>query len=219
MLLFIGGCSPGEEGGSAGDLDKLNYSVGYQIGSDFRRQGVAINPDTVLRGIDDALSGARPALDQAQMRATLAQLQRQVSETEPQAQHDGAMENLASAEAYLARNARQPGVETLPSGLQYQVLEEGSGATPGAQDTVTVHYRGSLIDGSEFDSSYRRNQPATFQVNRVIAGWTEALQLMQEGDKWQLYIPPALAYGERGAGEKIPPNSALIFEVELIAVN
>jgi FKBP-type peptidyl-prolyl cis-trans isomerase FklB len=109
-------------------------------------------------------------------------------------------------------------VKSLESGLQYKVIEKGSGATPKATDSVTVHYRGTLTDGTEFDSSYTRNKPATFGVNRVIPGWTEALQLMQEGDKWQLFIPPQLAYGERGAGGKIPPNSALIFEVELISV-
>ena len=122
-------------------------------------------------------------------------------------------------DVFLSNNATKDGVKTLPSGLQYKVMNEGSGATPGTSDKVTVHYRGTLIDGTEFDSSYSRNKPATFGVNRVIPGWTEALQLMQEGDKWQLFIPAKLGYAERGAGNKIPPNSTLIFEVELLSVN
>jgi FKBP-type peptidyl-prolyl cis-trans isomerase FklB len=218
MVLLVAGCSSGDEGASGQALDKVNYSIGYQIGSDFRQQDVAINPEVVLRGMADALSGTRPALDRTEMRTTLAQLQNEVTASEQETQRDVAAQNLASAESFLAENARQPGVETLASGLQYKVLEQGSGASPGAHDTVTVHYRGTLIDGSEFDSSYSRNQPATFPVDRVIAGWTEALQLMHEGAKWQLFIPPGLAYGEKGAGKRIPPNSALVFEVELIAV-
>jgi FKBP-type peptidyl-prolyl cis-trans isomerase FklB len=126
--------------------------------------------------------------------------------------------NLAEGKAFLAGNAKKQGVKTLPSGLQYKVLSAGKGKTPKASDTVTVHYRGTLIDGSEFDSSVSRGQPATFKVDGVIPGWTEALQLMKESDKWQLFIPAALAYGERGAPPRIPPQSTLIFEVELISV-
>jgi FKBP-type peptidyl-prolyl cis-trans isomerase len=198
---------------------QLNYSIGYQIGSDFRRQGVEISSEMLIRGIEDAASGAEPLLQPAEMRTTLSQLQQRVSAQDQQTQPTVAAAQPATAETFLAGNAGQEGVVTLPSGLQYKVLAEGEGATPGATDSVTVHYRGTLVDGTEFDSSYSRNRPATFAVNRVIAGWTEALQLMQEGDKWQLFIPPALAYGERGAGKRIPPNSALIFEVELLSVN
>ena len=198
---------------------QLNYSIGYQIGSDFRRQGVEFSPEMLIRGVEHAASGTEPMLKPAEMRATLSQLQQRVSAQDKQTQPAVAAGQAATAETFLAGNAGRQGVVTLPSGLQYKVLAEGEGATPGASDTVTVHYRGTLVDGTEFDSSYRRNRPATFAVNRVIAGWTEALQLMQEGDKWQLFIPPALAYGERGAGKRIPPNSALIFEVELLSVN
>jgi len=198
---------------------QLGYSIGYQIGSDFRRQGVEISPEMLTRGIGDAASGTEPLLKPAEMRATLSRLQQRVSAQDQQPQPTVVAAQPATAEAFLAGNAGREGVVTLPSGLQYKVLAEGEGATPGATDSVTVHYRGTLVDGTEFDSSYSRNRPATFAVNRVIAGWTEALQLMQEGDKWQLFIPPALAYGERGAGKRIPPNSALIFEVELLSVN
>jgi FKBP-type peptidyl-prolyl cis-trans isomerase len=145
-------------------------------------------------------------------------LAQRVSAEQQQERRQQGAEALKSGEAFLAENAAKAGVKTLPSGLQYKVIQSGSGASPKATDKVTVHYRGTLIDGTEFDSSYSRNKPATFGVNQVIPGWTEALQLMQEGDKWELYIPPKLAYGERGAGSRIPPNSTLIFEVELLSV-
>lgn len=198
---------------------RTNYSIGYQIGRDFRRQGVVINPEMVVRGIEDAIAGGQPLMQPPEMHATLTSLQRRVKAEQQQAQAGVEGRNIESAGSFLAQNAAMPGVVTLPSGLQYKVISSGAGKKPGATDTVTVHYRGTLIDGSEFDSSYSRNQPASFAVNRVIAGWTEALQLMQEGDKWLLFIPPGLAYGERGAGKRIPPNSALIFEVELLSVN
>ena len=218
-LLLAGSCMGAGEIELDTPAGQLNYSIGYQIGSDFRRQGVEISPEMVIRGIGDATSGAEPLLKPAEMRDTLSRLQQRVSAQDQQTQPAVSAGQPATAETFLAGNAGREGVVTLPSGLQYKVLAEGKGATPGASDSVTVHYRGTLVDGTEFDSSYSRNRPATFAVNRVIAGWTEALQLMQEGDKWQLFIPPALAYGERGAGKRIPPNSALIFEVELLSVN
>lgn len=219
MALFAGYSAAADETTLKEQGDKVNYSIGYQIGSDFRRQGVDIDPGIVLKGVEDALSGDEPLLKPDEMHATLAELQRRVKAEQQKGQQNTGAQNLARAEAFLAENAQQAGVETLSSGLQYKVMASGKGASPAASDTVTVHYRGTLLDGSEFDSSYSRNQPATFAVNRVIAGWTEALQLMQVGDKWQLFIPPELAYGERGFGNKIPANSALIFEVELLSVN
>ena len=197
---------------------RTNYSVGYQIGDDFKRQGVEINPEALVKGIQDAISGRTPLMTAEEQRAALVKLQRQVAAQQKQDKPNQAQEYRGESREFLASNANKPGVVNLPSGLQYKVIREGTGRSPGADDTVTVHYRGTLIDGTEFDSSYSRGKPATFGVGRVIAGWTEALQMMKEGARWQLFIPPDLAYGEKGAGAKIPPNSSLIFDVELISV-
>ncbi len=195
---------------------KANYSVGYQIGGDFKRQGVPVDSNALLAGIRDAIEGGEPRLSEEERRTALTELRRRVVAAEQTGRQAEAEKNLAAAKAFLDTNRSKEGVTTLPSGLQYKVIKEGTGPKPGATDTVTVHYRGTLIDGTEFDSSYSRNEPAIFPVNRVIKGWTEALQLMGEGAKWELYIPPDLAYGERGAGARIPPQSALVFEVELV---
>jgi len=196
------------------DGAKINYSVGYQIGGDFKRQGVEIQPETVIRGIQDALSGADTLMTPEEMRTTMGELGKRIAaernEKKLMAKARSEKENVE----FLAANAKREGVVTTPSGLQYKVLEAGSGRTPQATDTVTVNYRGTLIDGSEFDSSYRRGEPATFRVDGVIPGWTEALQLMKEGAKWQLFIPPELAYGERGQLR----YKALIFDVELLSI-
>jgi FKBP-type peptidyl-prolyl cis-trans isomerase len=156
-------------------------------------------------------------LDEAERNRTLIELKRKVIALQAQERAAALQKNLQAGDEFLATNAKRDGVVSLPSGLQYRVLEPGSGKQPAATDTVTVHYRGTLIDGTEFDSSYSRNKPATFRADRVIDGWREALQLMQEGAKWELFIPAKLGYGEKGAG-KIQPNSTLIFEVQLIKV-
>jgi FKBP-type peptidyl-prolyl cis-trans isomerase FklB len=199
--------------------DRINYSVGYQVGSDLSRQGVEIDPAIVARGVEDALSGTEPRLTPEEMQKTLVELKHRVMTAAREKQAETAARNLAQAAAFMEENTRKDGVVTLPSGLQYLVLAKGSGTSPKATDTVTVHYRGTLIDGTEFDNSYSRNMPASFAVNRVILGWTEGLQLMSQGDRWRLFIPPNLAYGGGGSGNRIPSNSALIFEVELISVN
>ena len=217
-LLFFGVCS------AAGKLDltdekvRLSYSVGYQVGGDFLRQGTDINPELLLKGVQDALAGKEPLMTPQEMRTTLVDLQKKVAAVQDQKRKVEVDKNLAEGKTFLAENRKKVGVKTLPSGLQYRIVAEGSGKTPKSTDTVTVHYRGTLIDGTEFDSSYSRGKPATFGVGRVIAGWTEALQLMKEGAKWQLFIPPDLAYGDKRTGN-IEPNSTLIFEVELISVN
>jgi FKBP-type peptidyl-prolyl cis-trans isomerase FklB len=218
-VLLTGVCSAGEEVKLKTENDRVNYSVGYQIGGDFKRQEVELNPQALVQGIEDALAGTEPLLTPDEVRTTLVDLKKRIVAAQQEKAAQAAAQSLEAAEAFLAENAGKEGVTTLPSGLQYKVINEGDGTTPGATDKVTVHYRGTLIDGSEFDSSFSRNKPASFGVNQVIPGWTEALQLMQEGDKWQLFIPPKLGYGERGAGSKIPANSALIFEVELLSVN
>jgi FKBP-type peptidyl-prolyl cis-trans isomerase FklB len=219
MLALTRLCSASEPVELKDQNDKANYSIGYQIGGDFRKQGVEIAPEILIRGIKDAQSGAEAPMSKEDMQKTLMDLQQREKDAEQAAGRQAAQENLASGEAFLAENATREGVTTLPSGLQYKVITAGSGASPQRTDQVTVHYRGTLIDGTEFDSSYRRNQPATFRLDRVIPGWTEGLQLMQEGGKWQLFIPAKLAYGEKGSGALIPPNSTLVFEVELLKVN
>jgi FKBP-type peptidyl-prolyl cis-trans isomerase FklB len=167
--------------------------------------------------MQDAIAGEKPLMTPKEMRSTLAGLSQRVAADKRDRHKQVAEQNLANGQAFLAENADKEGVKTTASGLQYKVIEAGSGESPKASDSVTVHYRGTLIDGTEFDSSYSRNKPATFRVDRVIPGWTEALKMMKPGAKWQLFIPPGLAYGERGPGP-IPPNSTLIFDVELISV-
>ncbi len=191
--------------------EKISYSIGLNIGrnigSDLKEQSIDIDPNILAKGIQDALSGANPLLSNEEIQETMVALQREMSEKQKK-----------RGEAFLSENKKKEGVKTLPSGLQYKVIKAGTGKKPKLNDTVTVHYRGTLIDGTEFDSSFRRGQPATFPVSGVIPGWTESLPLMEEGAKWQLFIPPNLAYGERGAGGLIGPNATLIFEVELISV-
>lgn len=198
--------------------DEISYSVGYQMGTDFKKQKLEIQPEAFLQGIQDALSDSDPLLTSDEMGRILVELKERVVAVQREERMARAKENLQKGQAFLEKNARKKDVVTLPSGLQYRILEDGGGASPGPMSTVTVHYRGTLVDGTEFDSSYRRGQPATFKANRVIKGWSEALQLMREGSKWELFIPPDLAYGMRGAGTAIEPNSTLIFEVTLLSV-
>jgi FKBP-type peptidyl-prolyl cis-trans isomerase FklB len=195
---------------------KINYSVGYKIGDDFKRQGVEINPKLLVQGIQDALSGEMGLMTPEERRTELMNLQRRVAVAQQkQKKARQAKEYPGEGREFLAVNAKKPGVVTLPSGLQYKVIREGTGKTPGPRDSVTVNYRGTLINGNEFDSSYRRGKSVTFRVNRVIPGWTEGLQLMKEGARWQLIVPPDLAYGESGT----LADKTLIFDVELISVN
>lgn len=198
--------------------DKESYSLGYQFGQNLKAQGVEINLDVYASGIRDALGGKDSAMSQEEIRATISELQKRIMTAMQKELKEKAEKNLSESKAFLEKNMKKEGVKTLPSGLQYKVMIDGTGKTPKTTDTVTVQYRGTLIDGSEFDSSYKRGQPTTLQVKGVIPGWTEALQLMKEGSKWQLFIPPELAYGDRAAGPQIPPNSTLIFEVELLAI-
>ena len=200
------------------EKDRVNYSLGYQIGGDLKREGVELQSELIVKGIQDAISGTNPLITPQEMRTVLVNLKKRIEKAGREKLSKDRIRNLAEGEAFLSENAKKEGIHVLPSGLQYRVVREGSGASPNAADTVTVNYRGTHIDGTEFDSSFKRNKPASFQVDRVIRGWTEALELMKEGAKWELFIPAKLAYGERGAGTGIPPNSALIFEVELISV-
>jgi len=218
LVLFLGVGIAADNPEVKEEKDRISYSVGYQVGGDFSRQGVELNPELLVKGIRDAMSGTKPLLSQQEMNRTLVDLKKKIVADQREAQQKMGEKNLADGKAFLPVNGKKEGVVTLPSGLQYKVLAEGKGKSPGPADSVNVHYKGTLIDGTEFDSSYKRGKPATFQVNRVIAGWTEALQKMKEGAKWMLFIPPNLAYGERGAGSRIGPNATLVFEVELISV-
>ncbi len=205
--------------------EKVSYAIGVDIGSTIKRQPFEIDPDVLVRGFKDAVSGGKMAMADNDIRSTLLDLQKelQAKQQEQLKKQQEEMKktgekNQKEGAAFLAENAKKPGVKVLPSGLQYKVLASGKGDSPKSTDTVETNYRGTLIDGTEFDSSYKRGQTATFPVGGVIRGWTEALQLMKVGDKWQLFIPSDLAYGERGAGRDIGPNATLVFEVELLAI-
>jgi FKBP-type peptidyl-prolyl cis-trans isomerase FklB len=199
--------------------DRVSYSIGLNIGTDFKAQGMDIDADLLALGIKDAVADAEPLLSEEQIRETIMAYQQEMMEKQETEMRGLAEKNRQEGEAFLAANAQKEGVVTLPSGLQYRVVEDGTGATPGPQDVVTVHYEGRLIDGEVFDSSRQRGEPATFPVTGVIPGWTEALQLMKKGAKWELFIPADLAYGERGAHPVIGPNAVLIFDVELLEVH
>ena len=196
---------------------KGSYALGMSFG--MRKQGVAeaVDPALVARGLRDALSGGKTAMTEEEMKAALQQLATQVRTAQEAKNKEAGAANRKEGEAFLTANKSKEGVKVLPSGLQYKVLTEGSGPKPAASDTVTVNYRGTLIDGKEFDSSYKSGQPASFPVGGVIKGWTEALQLMPVGSKWQLFIPADLAYGDRGQGD-IAPGDTLVFEVELLSI-
>ena len=210
-------CSAAEKLELKDQKDKESYSLGYQFGQSLKIQGVEINLDVYLSGIKDFLDGKQPAMTPEEIRTTISELQQKIMALREKELKDLAEKNLGPSMTFLEENKKKEGIKVLPSGLQYKVLTEGSGKTPKATDSVTVNYIGTLINGTEFDNSYRRGQPVTFQANAVIPGWVEALQLMKEGSKWQLFVPPALAYGERGMGP-VPPNSTLIYEVELLSV-
>jgi len=197
---------------------KASYSFGVDFAQRLEQQGIMLDIDALTRGIRDA-SGKQPlAMQDGEMSQAKADFLQQLREAMAQKQSEQAAKNLEEGKAFLAENAKKEGVVTTSSGLQYKILQGGNGATPKAEDTVVTHYRGTLIDGREFDSSYKRNQPATFPVKGVIKGWTEALQLMKVGDKWQLFIPSDIAYGATKRSELIQPNSTLIFELELLDI-
>jgi FKBP-type peptidyl-prolyl cis-trans isomerase FklB len=198
--------------------DKVSYSIGLDIGTTFKKQKMELNGDALAAGVKDALNNAKPLLSDEEVRQVMTTFSKEMTEKTAMANKEAAGKNTTEGEKFLTDNKNKPGVKTTASGLQYKVLKEGSGSPPKETDTVVVNYRGTLIDGTEFDSSYKRGEPATFPVNRVIKGWTEALQLMKPGSKYQLFIPANLAYGERGAGGDIGPNAALVFEVELLNV-
>lgn len=201
--------------------DSVSYAIGYDIGSNFRNQEIEVELEMVKKGIEAGLndtSETAAIFTKEELQQLFTTLQQKMMEKQQAKMDEIAKKNKQVEDKFLAENSKKPGVVTLPSGLQYKVIKSGSGASPKATDKVTVHYRGTLINGQEFDSSIGRGEPVTFPVNGVIPGWTEALQLMKVGDKWELYIPAALAYGNRGAGQQIEPGATLIFEVELLGI-
>jgi FKBP-type peptidyl-prolyl cis-trans isomerase FklB len=200
------------------EKEKVSYIIGVNIGRNLKTQSVDVDPDMVSKGMKDVASSGKLLMTDEEMKATMTAFQQEMMKKRQEELEKVGGKNKAEGEAFLAANKKKPGVITLPSGLQYKVITKGKGKSPKATDKVTVNYRGTLIDGTEFDSSYKRGEPASFPVNGVIKGWTEALQLMKEGSKWELFIPPDLAYGEKGAGNVIGPNATLIFEVELLSV-
>jgi FKBP-type peptidyl-prolyl cis-trans isomerase FklB len=195
---------------------RVSYAIGLNIGHSFKAQDVDVDVALVTRGIKDVLAGNPELMTEAEVKSTLMAFQQEMRANMMKKRAEEGVTNKAAGEEFLAANKNKPGVQTLPDGLQYIVITNGTGATPVAGDTVTVNYRGTLLDGTEFDSSYKRGQPAQFPVTGVIRGWTEALEKMPVGSKWKLFIPSDLAYGEQG-NRGIAPNSTLIFEVELLA--
>jgi FKBP-type peptidyl-prolyl cis-trans isomerase FklB len=214
-LLLAAGVCAAEEPALQTQKDKASYAIGRFLAKDIMSKGVDLNVDIFIKGFRDAMTGAKPILSDKEAQAAMDELNKEL-DVKRKAQ---SAKSATEEEKFLAENKQKPGVKTLPSGLQYKVLKEGAGPSPTLYDTVTVNYRGTLLNGSEFDSSYRRKRPSTFQVNGVIQGWSEALQLMSPGAKWQIFVPSKLAYEEMGIEGLIPPNATLIFEVELISIS
>ncbi len=218
IVLLAGQTGAAEKMTLKTQKEKLSYIIGVEAGNNMKKQSVDIDADILLLGLKDSLSGGPLLLSEDEMVAVKLAFRQEMMAKQAEAAKKLAEKNKKEGDAFLEENKKKEGVKTLPSGLQYKVIQEGTGKTPAATDTVTVNYRGTFIDGQEFDSSYKGGQPATLPVNGVIPAWNEALQLMKEGSKWQIVVPPSLAYGEQGAGNVIGPNAVLIFEVELISV-
>ena len=198
--------------------DKASYSIGVKIGADMKANALDLNSEALVTGLQDGISGAKPQLSDKERADSLMAFEQDLQKKEIERLKQLAEKNKKEGAEFLAANKAKEGVKTLPSGLQYKVLAEGNGTQPKPTDQVTVNYRGTFLDGTEFDNSYKRGEPITFPVNGVIKAWSEALPLMKTGAKWQLFVPAELAYGEKGAGRAIGPNSTLIFEVELVGI-
>ncbi len=200
------------------DKEKQSYAMGMNLGIGLHKQGLTLDPALVARGMKDGMTGGKTAMTEDEAHTAIQQFQTEVRQKMQASAQEQGEANHKAGEAFLEANKAKPGVVTLPDGLQYKILKEGDGPKPTASDTVSCNYRGTLISGKEFDSSYKRGQPSSFPVSGVIKGWTEALQLMPVGSKWELYVPADLAYGNRGAGQDIGPGETLIFEVELLGI-
>ena len=217
LTMAVGFGLAQKKGAPNSEKEKISYSFGVNIAKNIKMQGIEVDPDFFVQGLKDALLNAKTAMTEKDMESTLMAYQQQMTTKMQEKQKVEGDKNKKEGEAFLAANKKKEGVKTLASGLQYKVIKMGNGPKPASTDTVKCNYRGTLIDGKEFDSSYKRGEPAEFPLNHVIKGWTEALQLMPVGSKWELYVPSNLAYGENGAGQMIGPNATLIFEVELLS--
>lgn len=222
MTFLVTDCAQSQESG-AKDMktfqDSVAYAIGISTAKNFQQNDLEIDLDLYFQGLKDGMGDSNAAkLNEQQMMAILQKFQQDLQAEAQKKQNEAATSNLAESEKFLAENAKKPGVKVTDSGLQYEVIKEGTGAMPTATDKVKVHYHGTLPNGEVFDSSVDRGEPASFGLNQVIAGWTEGLQLMKEGAKYKFYIPPSIGYGERGAGAMIGPNQALVFEVELLEI-
>lgn len=218
LTAALGACQAGPTADLESFEGRSSYAVGVDIGNNLARTGVDLDLSGLLRGISDVLEGRDAQLTDQEVREVLQELSTRMQVAQAQQFEEATTRNAAEGEAYLAENGQRDGVITTESGLQYEVLTQGNGPRPAATDQASVHYRGTLVDGTEFDSSYERGEPATFPINRVIPGWTEALQLMPVGSKYRFVIPSHLAYAEQGSGPLIGPNATLIFEVELLGI-
>lgn len=218
LVLLLAGIALAEPQVFKSEKEKLSYSMGVATGTQLKRQEIDVDSDMFAKGIKDVISGTPLMIPEKEVQETLMNFQKDLAAKQTEKAKETGEKNKKEGEVFLAENKKKGGVKTLPSGLQYRVIKEGTGKAPKEADTVVTNYKGKLIDGTEFDSSYKRGQPATFPVKGVIKGWTEALQLMKEGSVWELFVPSDLAYGERGAGSVIGPNATLIFEVELISI-
>ena len=227
MLVLSGACGKATGESAAKPLtkedlntqkSKVSYAIGLDIGQNFKTRALDVDLEILIQGLRDSQKTDKPLLTTEEIQKVMTQFQQDMMKVEQEKRMGQAQGNKAKEEAFLKENAKKPGMKSTASGLQYLVISTGSGPLPKLTDTVKVHYRGTLLDGTEFDSSYKRNQPAVFPLNGVIKGWTEALQLMNVGSKWQIFLPSSLAYGEQGAGQVIGPNATLIFEVELVGI-
>jgi FKBP-type peptidyl-prolyl cis-trans isomerase FklB len=212
--LFAAGPAPALETQN----EKESYSIGYEVGLSMKTDGVEVNFEILIQGLQDAINQKEPRLKAEEMKKLIVDLKKKSREVQMRKIQEQIVKNAQEAEKFLEENKKKEGVKTTESGLQYKVLREGDGATPKPEDFVKVHYRGTFIDGKEFDNSYAKGEPIRVQVDGVIKGWTEALPLMKVGSKWQLFVPPGLAYGRGGLGQRIPPNKVLVFEMELLEV-
>lgn len=200
------------------EKDKISYSIGLDIGRNFTKQGIDLDTNVFISGLEDGRQNKNTLMTDQEIRDTLSTLQTKLIKQQQENLKKIGQANLLEGKAFLEKNQKAPGVKTLSSGLQYRVITEGQGTPPSTKDTVKTHYKGRLINGAEFDSSYTRGEPVEFPVEGVIKGWTEALQLMKPGSKWEIFVPANLAYGETGAGNVIGPNATLIFEIELLSI-